>query len=186
MSRAIRRVVTGHDVNGKAVIASDELVSGDTSRLNPGDVFYRLWGWDVPPRLPDDGHEPTTEDFYPPRAGARFVIVNLADGTTRAELPRIALADLIAEYERLLPGAAQYIDPATPRFHRTPTVDFAVVLSGRVELELDSGDRTTLSAGDTIVQNGTSHAWINIGPEPTQLGLFMAGVAHSHIPDRKP
>lgn len=185
MSPPIRRVVTGHDIQGKAVIASDELFGGDTSRVRPGDVFYRLWGWDLPPPLPDDGRQPTFDDFYPPHGGARFVIFDLAPDTTETEPPRIALSELIAEYDRLLPGAAQYVNPATPRFHRTPTVDFAVVLSGRVELELDSGDRTTLSAGDTLVQNGTSHAWLNVGRAPTRIGLFMAGIPHSDIPKKR-
>jgi hypothetical protein len=186
MNHGIHRVVTGHDVNGKAVIASDELLTGATSWVRPGDVFYRLWGWDAAPTLPDDGSQPTVDDFYPPNGGARFVVITLSPDSTETDPPRAAVSELVAEFARLLPGAARYVDPAAPRFHRTPTVDLAVVLTGRVTIELDSGDRATLSAGDTLVQNGTSHAWINAGPEPARIGLFIAGVSHSDIPPGSP
>lgn len=182
MSHGIRRVVTGHDVDGNAVIASDELVAGGTSWVRPGDEFHRLWGWDVAPTLPDDGSQPTVDDFYPPHGGARFVVITLGPDSTETDPPPAAVPELVTEFARLLPGAARYVDRAAPRFHRTPTVDLAVVLTGRVTIELDSGDRATLSAGDTLVQNGTSHAWINAGPEPARIGLFIAGVSHSDIP----
>jgi hypothetical protein len=186
MSQAIRRVVTGHDVSGKAVIASDEVITGNTSWVRPGDVFHRLWGWDVAPTFPDDGSQSTANDFYPPNGGARFVVITLSPDSTATDPPRVAVSELVAEFARLMPGAAQYVDHAAPRFHRTPTVDLAVVLSGRVTLELDTGDRATLSAGDTLVQNGTSHTWINVGPESAQIGLFIAGVTHSDIPPKRP
>ena len=50
-----RRVVTGHDANGKAVFASDEQVEGIAPLLNPASEFHRLWGGDTTPRFPDDG-----------------------------------------------------------------------------------------------------------------------------------
>jgi hypothetical protein len=184
--QGIRRVVTGHDVDGNAVIASDELIAGNTSWVRPGDVFHRLWGWDVVPTLPDDGSQAAMNDFYPPNGGSRFVVITLGPDSVGVHPPRVAVSELVAEFARLLPGAAQYVDPAAPRFHRTPTVDLAVVLSGRVTIELDSGDRATLSAGDTLVQNGTSHAWINVGPESAQIGFVMTGVAHATIPTSHP
>jgi hypothetical protein len=186
MSQAIRRVVTAHDATGKAVIANDEAITGDTSWVRPGDVFHRLWGWDVAPTLPDDGSQPIVDDFYPPNGGARFVVITLDPDSTETNPPPAAVSELVTEFARLLPGAARYVDRAAPRFHRTPTVDLAVVLSGQVTIELDSGDRATLSAGDTLVQNGTSHAWINDGPKSAQIGLFITGVPHSNIPSTRP
>jgi hypothetical protein len=186
MSPGIRRVVTGHDVSGKAVIASDEVITGSTSWVRPGDVFHRLWGWEVAPTLPDDGSQPATHDFYPPNGGARFVVITLRPDSMGTDPPRVVVSELVAEFARLLPGAAQYVDRAAPRFHRTPTVDLAVVLSGQVTIELDSGGRATLSAGDILVQNGTSHAWINAGPESAQMGLFITGVSHADIPSTRP
>jgi hypothetical protein len=186
MSQAIRRVVTAHDVSGKAVIASDELVTGDTSWVRPGFVVHRVWGWDMAPTSPDDGSQPATYDFFPPNGGVRFVIMSLSPDSTEIDPPRVAASELVAEFARLLPGAARYVDRLDPRFHRTPTVDLAVVLSGRVTVLLDSGDRATLSAGDTLVQNGTSHAWSNVGPESAQIAFFLAGVSHTDIPSTCP
>lgn len=184
MTQGIRRVVTGHDIGGKAIIASDEVIVGSTSWVLPGDVFHRLWGWDVAPALPDDGSQSTVGDFYPGNGGARFVVITLGPDSMRIDPPRVAVSEIVAEFARILPGAGQYVDPAAPRFHRTPTVDLAVVLSGQITIELDSGDRATLSAGDTLVQNGTSHAWINVGPESARIGLVITGVSHSAIAPR--
>jgi hypothetical protein len=187
MSQAIRRVVTAHDVSGKAVIASDELVAGDTSWVRPGFVVHRVWGWDVAPTLPDDGCLPATYDFFPPNGGARFVVMSLSPDSTEIDPPRAAVSELVAEFARLLPGAERYVDRVDPRFHRTPSVDLAVVLSGRVTVVLNnSGERATLSAGDTLVQNGTSHAWSNVGPESAQIAFFLAGVPHTDTSSAHP
>jgi hypothetical protein len=186
MSQAIRRVVTGHDANGKAVIASDQVVTGDTSRVRLGFVVHRVWGWDVAPTFPDDGSLPAIYDFFPPNGGARFVVMSLSPDSAEIEPPRVAASELVAEFAKLLPGAAQYVDRVDPRFHRTPTIDLAVVLSGRVTVVLDSGDRATLSAGDTLVQNGTSHAWSNAGPESAQIAFFLAGVSHTDASSTPP
>ncbi len=62
----IRRVVTGHDSEGKAVFASDEVVEPITSAIVPGYEFFRLWGSDEPCRFPDDGSSPEAVQYFPP------------------------------------------------------------------------------------------------------------------------
>jgi quercetin dioxygenase-like cupin family protein len=59
--------------------------------------------------------------------------------------------------------------------HASDTVDFAVVLSGEVLLELDPGEQRTLKAGDVIIQNGTRHRWENLGQEPATLAVVLIG-----------
>jgi len=95
----VRRVVTGHDRDGKAVFASDEQVDPLTLALIPGAEFHRLWG----------------------------------------------------------------------------AIDFEVVLSGEVILELDDGVEKVLGPGDTVVQNGTRHRWGNRGTEPAVVVVFLIG-----------
>jgi mannose-6-phosphate isomerase-like protein (cupin superfamily) len=59
--------------------------------------------------------------------------------------------------------------------HTTDTVDFEYVLSGSIDLELDNGETVHLTPGDTVVQNGTRHAWRNRGSEPCQLVVVLVG-----------
>jgi quercetin dioxygenase-like cupin family protein len=109
MTLNIRRVITEHDNQGRAVVAIDERCSNVISR-RPGHQSCVAW---------------TGED------GTIFRIV---------------------EYK---PGVA-------PRPHRTETVDYAVVLSGEIDMQLDDA-MVHLRAGDVLVQQGTLHDWINRG-----------------------
>jgi quercetin dioxygenase-like cupin family protein len=70
---------------------------------------------------------------------------------------------------------AGHMEPDHPGMHTTDTVDFEVVLSGEVVLELDDGAEVTLKAGDTIVQNGTRHAWHNRSDVPVVIAFGMIG-----------
>jgi quercetin dioxygenase-like cupin family protein len=58
-------------------------------------------------------------------------------------------------------------------------VGFEVVLSGEVALELDAGAETVLRPGDTVVQNGTRHRWINRGKDPAVIAAFIVGAHRS-------
>ena len=60
--------------------------------------------------------------------------------------------------------------------HTTDTVDFEYILSGEVDLILDDGAKVTLRQGDSVVQNGTRHAWQNHGTVPCQIVVFVLGV----------
>ena len=71
-----------------------------------------------------------------------------------------------AEAEERLPGLLGHMEPENPGFHRTDTIDMLYVASGQIVLSLDDGAEVTLSAGDTVVQNGTRHAWRNPGLNP--------------------
>src|SRR5207248_1847037 len=81
----------------------------------------------------------------------------------------------MAEVEEKLPGMIGHMEPDAPGMHTTDTVDFEVVLSGEVWLELDDGAEVHLKPGDTVVQNGTRHAWRNKGSEPATLVAFING-----------
>ena len=79
------------------------------------------------------------------------------------------------EIEEKLPGMAAHMEPDNPGMHTTHTVDFEVVLSGEVCLELDDGAEVVLKAGDTVVQNGTRHRWTNRGSVPAVLAVGIIG-----------
>jgi quercetin dioxygenase-like cupin family protein len=77
--------------------------------------------------------------------------------------------------EEKLPGFLGHLEPDNPGMHTTDTVDFEVVLSGEVVLELDDGAEKVLRPGDAVVQNGTRHRWGNRGTEPAVLALVLIG-----------
>lgn len=176
----IRRVVTGHEDAGKAVFASDEEVEPTTVQLAPGAEFYFMWGSDEPRRFPDHGSPPAWGSYFPPVGGFRFGLFTVA--------PRSAVvaADLdmqaaVEEMESKLPGLAGHMEPGNPGMHTSATIDYEFVVSGRVVLELDDGATTELSAGDTVVQNGTRHAWRNPYDEPCLMVGVMVGAHHDAV-----
>jgi mannose-6-phosphate isomerase-like protein (cupin superfamily) len=164
----IRRVVTGHDSEGKARMVDDRTVEPITSELMPGCAAYRLWGRDERPTFPDDGSPRRAEAYYPPRDGSRFMINEIAPGEL-VPPPDLDEAAALAELERLMPGAMAAMEPGTPGMHTTDSIDYVLVVSGEVTLELDDGEQTVLRAGDAVVQNGTRHAWRNHGTEPCTI-----------------
>ncbi len=180
MTMDVRRVVTGHDADGKAIFVSDEQVAPITPMLTPGAEYHRLWGGDETPRFPDDGTPTAAHAYFPPVGGFRFGLFSVApDGTS---LPAdIDLAAAFTEFDELLPGLAGHVERDDPGMHTTATIDFEIVLSGEVQLELDDGATVRLRAGDTIVQNGTRHRWSNPGSETAVLAVFICGAQHDRV-----
>lgn len=164
----IRRVVTGHDSAGRARVVDDRAVEPITSELMPGYAAYRLWGTDERPTFPDDGSPPRAEAYFPPRDGSRFMVNTIPPGEP-VPAADVDTAAALAELERRMPGAMAVMEPDAPGMHTTDSLDYVVVVSGEVTLELDDGDRTVLRAGDVVVQNGTRHAWHNHGTEPCTI-----------------
>ncbi len=174
----VRRVVTGHTPEGKATFVSDSEVEGLTVTLNPGAEFHRLWGGDEAPTFPDDGSSHDGQQYFPPVGGYRFGMFTVPPHFEA--LPAdFDFAKGLAEVEEKLPGIAAHMEPDSPGMHTTDTIDFEYVISGEVWLELDDGKEVHLRAGDTVVQNGTRHAWHNKSDEPCQLVVFIAGAHRS-------
>lgn len=168
-----RLVVTGHDDNGKAVFARDDVVAPITLSMMPGTEFHRLWGSDGPQTYPDSGAAPQAPSYLPPVGGFRFVLFTLPpEGDV--DYPD-DMESAVDEVEAKLPGMMTTMEPDEPGMHTTETTDFDIVLSGTVVLELDDGAEVTLTQGDVVVQNGTRHRWRNPGTEPAVLGTAMVG-----------
>ncbi len=129
-----RRVVTGHDANGRAIVQIDDMPKNVISR-RAGHSSAVLWTTDSSP--PDN-------NGYSDEA-LRKVDRAVANGT-------------VFRVAQLAPGVA-------PARHRTESIDYIVILSGEVDMELD-GTEVHLKAGDFLVQRGTIHNWVNRGKEP--------------------
>jgi mannose-6-phosphate isomerase-like protein (cupin superfamily) len=176
-----RRVVTGHNREGKAVFAGDEMVAPVTLALLPGSEFHQLWGSDSTPTFPDDGSRPTAERYFPPCGGSRFGFFTIPpDGGTGVP-PDLDIGAALEEFTQKLPGMQEYVEIDEPGMHTTATIDYGVVLSGAATLELDDGAKVVLEAGDTYVQNGTRHRWSNTGDVPAVLAIVLLGVHHNKV-----
>ncbi len=141
MPLELRRVVTGHDATGRAVVLIDETAKNLAS-ARPGATACVVWTSEGFP-VDNDGSAD---------GGLRKTGTTLADGTVFRVL-------------ELAPGSA-------PRNHRTNSIDYAVVMKGEIDMELD--DTTVhLKAGDVLVQRGTIHNWVNRGAEPCVIAFVL-------------
>lgn len=141
MSLQIRRVVTGHDAQGKAVVTIDELAKNVVTN-RPGATSCVVWSSKGFPVNNDGNTDPTTENMG----------TTVENGTVFR----------IVRYE---PGVS-------PRVHRTDSIDYAVVISGEIDMELDE-DVVRLRAGDVLIQRGTIHNWVNTSNEPCIIAFAL-------------
>lgn len=143
MSLKIRRVVTGHDANGKATVLIDEIAQNVTA-TRPGAQATVVWTTQGFP-VNNDGHEDES---------TRKVSTAEGDGT-------------VFRVVSFGPGVA-------PRNHRTDSIDYAVVISGEIDMVLD-GEVVRLRQGDVLIQRGTVHNWINNGTAPCVIAFALIG-----------
>jgi len=170
----VRRVVTGHTEDGRSVVADDAEVEAITIRLAPGMEFHRLWGEDAVPTLPCKGVVPALGDYFPGPGGFRFGLFTVPPDA-EVGMENVDVDTALAECEEKLPGVLKFMEPENPGMHTTDTVDFEYVVSGEVWLELDDGHEVHLQPGDSVIQNGTRHAWRNHGGEPCQMVTCLIG-----------
>ena len=141
MTFQLRRVVTGHDTDGKAIVAIDEHSKNTVAR--PGGVTACVvWTSEGFP-VDNDGSADTQA-----RAGG----LTLANGTVFR----------IVEFG---PGNSA-------RMHRTDSIDYAIIMSGEIDMELDDSS-VHLKAGDVVVQRGKIHNWQNRGAEPCRIAFVL-------------
>jgi mannose-6-phosphate isomerase-like protein (cupin superfamily) len=170
----VRCVVTGKVDGGLSTVVRDGEVAAKTAALIPETAFHQIWGSDGTVPLPSDGTEPEWKGYFPPQNGFRFTMWTL--GPESATPPEgLDLGAAVAEFNEKLPGLADVMEPDAPGMHTTDTIDFNVVLSGEVWLELDAGQEVLLHAGDCVVQNGTRHAWHNRTEEPVHFATTIVG-----------
>lgn len=171
----VRRVVTGHAEDGTSIVVSDGEVEPTRVDLLPGYEFHRLWGADAPVHVPGGGTSDTTGQYFPAVGGFRFGVFTVPPDSTLAA-DEIDVSAALQQMEEAMAGMAGHMEPDNPGMHTTDTVDYEFVVSGRIVLELDDGVEVELGPGDTVVQNGTRHAWRNRGDVPCVMVLAVVGV----------
>src|SRR6476646_3929941 len=93
-----RRVVTGHNADGKAVFVSDDMVAPVTVALLPGVEFHQHWGADETPSFPDDGFRPDTSRYFPPVGGMRFGFFTIPPDGGEGAPPDLDIAAALEEF----------------------------------------------------------------------------------------
>jgi mannose-6-phosphate isomerase-like protein (cupin superfamily) len=171
----VRRVVTGHDTEGRAVVAMDgppPVVF--THPAAPGLAFHELWNTaQVPAPIGPSDPDPTLGRPLrtpPPEGGTVIRVVDLPPEDPAAPAPgpdQVAALFALVGVEAHAAGRGG-APPRHPLMHRTESVDYGIVLSGEVTLVLDEGE-VRLRAGDIVVQRGTVHAWANRSGKPCRM-----------------
>ena len=150
MAFELRRIVTGHDQNGKAIVASDDVMTGAASPARPGIARCEIWSAD---KMPVDNSEGAAADAQ--RKG--FVVRHNYVGSGQGHVCRVV---------EFAPGGPKFM-------HRTETLDYAILLKGECDLELDDGKTVRMKPGDICVQRGTMHAWVPAGSEPAVFAFVL-------------
>jgi quercetin dioxygenase-like cupin family protein len=159
----IRRIVTGHDARQTAKALIDAPATNWKSS-SPGTVSTLIWSTDGAPADISVGE--AIEDL----GGRVLGTAPPASGT------RFAVIDFP-------PGN-------TGRMHRTETIDYVIVISGEIDMEMD--DSTVhMTAGDVMVQRGTNHAWVNRGTGPARVAFVLIdakpiGIGHPVVGGANP
>lgn len=171
---AIHRVVTGHDPDGKAIVASSgPLPSVVEIQAIPGTLFHEVWETHATPAPIDNDADPTTGPLAlpPPRHGTRIRFVDIPPDTPDFLAHGAArMKDAFAQAGDAAVSTVKEDSPH-PLMHRTESIDYGIVIDGEMTLVLDDSE-VLLKPGSVVVQRGTNHAWANRSGRPCRM-LFV-------------
>ena len=175
MLRPIRRIITGHDETGKSIIIED----GPSPHVleNPtqeGRGLTDLWRTFATPADNSGGADTadTQVTLAPPVNGSVFRMFQIRPTAWDRDITTEERARRDAEnFAKMGASGAHDSGSGQPGMHKTDTVDYIILLSGRVSMILDDGE-VDMEPMDVVIQRGTNHAWVNHGDEPA----ILAGV----------
>ena len=169
-----RRVVTGHDAAGQAIIQED----GPPPRAahvggEHGPIFYEVWNTrETPARIDRASREPPEEGILlaPPKNGTRIRVLDIPPEGDWLEA--MAPEQIEAHFAEVGAGGAIQAGSRHALMHRTETVDYGIVLEGEVTLVMDVGE-TVVRAGDIVIQRGTNHGWANRSGQNCRIAFVL-------------
>ena len=174
------RLIVTSNQNGKSIIGVDKPIPSTPFESVPGFDAALIWGTAPIPSVPWDGRNVATErkSILPEVGETRLMMVALPPNSVMMS-PDFDPVAAASEYGARLPGLADRFEPESPGMHTTDTIDYGVLMSGKISLELDDGRAIALKPGDIVVQNGTRHAWRNHGDKAANLIFVMIGAKRS-------
>lgn len=172
----IRRIVTGHDDAGRAIVLSNGPLPHVTRpALQPGLAFHEVWNTnETPVPVAPTEAEPTDRhrDTAPPKGGT---IIRLCDippeGKDGPDFDAAQTEELFGAVG-LAENAKHTLPGRHPLMHRTESIDYGIVIFGEITLMLDD-EEVALRAGDVVVQRGTIHAWANRSDEVCRMAFVL-------------
>jgi hypothetical protein len=172
-----RRIVTGHNAEGKAVILEDA-VPPRVQRIGGeiGPMFYEIWNTRATPAPIDRASGEPSEDaivLAPPKNGTRIRVLEIPPEDHR--LAALSPEEARAHFAEIGAADASSHGAANSRhafMHRTETIDYGIMLEGELTLIMDIGE-TTVRAGDIVVQRGTNHGWANRSGKPCRIAFVL-------------
>ena len=168
----IRRVVTGKDSSGKAVAITDGPAANVVVSKERGTTSTLLWVTDSTPAdisgSADAGNRKI--GVPPPPNGTVFRIIEFAPEKTLTSTYDERLRVMRAQ--GLAPQGPTRDHPRDAGMHRTRTIDYALVISGEIDMLMDDSE-VHLKAGDAVVQQGTNHSWVNHGNRPAKVAFVL-------------
>jgi mannose-6-phosphate isomerase-like protein (cupin superfamily) len=176
MNGFVRRVVTGHDAEGNAVVAMDGAAPNIRTVPNrpPGYWVTQIWMTDAAPAPIDNGADPTYRALRiePKKNGTVIRVIEFPPEAGFIE--KIDAKTAQASFTAYGSASASTVkkDSPHPFMHRTETIDYGIVLSGEIYMVLDKSE-TRLEAGDVVVQRGTNHAWSNRSNSPCKMAFIL-------------
>lgn len=171
MEHNIRRIVTGHDDTGKAIVEIDGIAPNKKTRPGAGFVSSLLWVTDETPARLDlrADRADRTMGVPPPVNGSVLRVVDFPPVTAEAEaMDQKALLQSMGADHHAHDGA----QARHAYMHRTRSVDYAIVLEGEIDMLLDDSE-VHMKAGDFLVQQGTNHAWVNRSDKPCRIAFVL-------------
>lgn len=167
-----RRIVTGHDENGRSIVVED----APTPNVNG--FLHNFWSLDSVP-CDIDGADPMHSDpkgLHPPKKGVMFRFFQIPPRSAFAAMTDEQLWEFTRQRFVAMGAEDALVDRTRhPAMHKTHSVDFIVLLSGEVTLLLDEAD-VPMKPFDVVVQRGSNHAWENNGKEiATLMAVLVDG-----------
>jgi mannose-6-phosphate isomerase-like protein (cupin superfamily) len=177
MLRPIRRVVTIRDAEGKAVVGIDGPAGNVRVRQASGGlVSTLLWVTDETPADIYGRADRADREIgvAPPARGSAFRIVDFPTTADSASLDSAAVIREMGISRGGTNAGGENSGDKTrhPLMHRTRSIDYAIVISGEIDMLLDDTE-VHLRAGDVVVQQGTNHAWVNRGRENCRIAFVL-------------
>jgi hypothetical protein len=173
----VRRVVTGIDERGRSYVIRDGAApnrhsSPSVTGFGAANLWHTVPGPVVNAGAQDNGSADTEFPMHPEVGGTIFRIADFPPDSAYSDAGKAALfGEIGGEHAR---NGAAHSESKHFWFHKTDSIDYAIVLDGEIWLLLDDNE-CRLEAGDVVVQRGTSHAWANRSDKPCRMAFVLIG-----------